>query len=85
MWKPLLIYAGITDRVRLHDLRGSYADIALTRTANIKFIQNQLGHRKSQTTLDIYTQNSQDMVDKALGSMDDILNGDNNGTDENEM
>ncbi len=76
VWKPLLIYAGITDRVRLHDLRGSYADIALTRTANIKFIQNQLGHRKSQTTLDIYTQNSQDMVDKALGSMDDILNGD---------
>lgn len=32
VWKPLLIYAGITDRVKLHDLRGSYADIALTRT-----------------------------------------------------
>jgi len=25
------------------------------------------------------------MVDKALGSMDDILNGDNDGTDENKM
>ncbi|MCM1266198.1 MAG: site-specific integrase [Candidatus Gastranaerophilales bacterium] len=73
VWKPLLVYADITDRVRIHDLRGSYADIALDHGASIKFIQNQLGHKKSQTTLDVYAKNNQDMIDKALGGMNDIL------------
>ena len=73
VWQPLLIYAGITDRVRLHDLRGSYADIALDRGASIKFIQNQLGHHKAETTLNIYMKNNKDMVDKALGNLNGVL------------
>lgn len=73
VWKPLLIYAGIKDRVRLHDLRGSYADIALDRGASIKFVQNQLGHAKSQTTLDVYARNNTDMIEKALCEMNGVL------------
>ncbi len=73
VWQRLLAYVGITDRVRIHDLRGSYADIALDNGASIKFIQNQLGHKKAQTTLNIYMKNSKDMIEKALGGMNGIL------------
>lgn len=71
VWQPLLVAVGIDKRIRIHDLRGSYADIALEHGASIKFIQNQLGHAKSQTTLDVYMKNNQDMINKALG----VLNG----------
>ncbi len=73
VWQPLLIYSGITNRIRLHDLRGSYADIAIEHGASIKFIQNQLGHQKAETTLNIYMKNNQDMVDKALKEMNGIF------------
>lgn len=73
VWKPLLIYAEIKDRVRLHDLRGTYADIALSRGASIKFVQNQLGHAKSQTTLDVYARNNTDMIGRALKEMNGAL------------
>ncbi|MCM1264855.1 MAG: site-specific integrase [Candidatus Gastranaerophilales bacterium] len=73
VWQPLLTYADITDRVRIHDLRGSYADIAETKGASLKFIQNQLGHTKAQTTLDVYMKNSQDMINDALEKMNGTL------------
>lgn len=73
VWKPLLVYAEIKDRVRIHDLRGTYADIALSRGASIKFVKNQLGHAKSQTTLDVYARNNTDMIERALAEMDGIL------------
>lgn len=53
--------------------RGSYADIAETKEASHKFIQNQLGHTKAQTTLNVYMKNSQDMVNDALEKMNNIL------------
>ncbi len=70
VWQPLLNYVGITDRVRLHDLRGSYVDIAINNGASIKFVQNQLGHHKAETTLNVYAKNNKDMIDKALGEID---------------
>ena len=73
IWKPLLVYADIKDPVRIHDLRGSYADIAFACGASIKFVQNQLGHAKAQTTLDIYAKVNQDMIDRALNSMNGFL------------
>ena len=76
MWKPLLIYAEIKDRVRLHDLRGTYADIALSRGASIKFVQNQLGHAKAQTTLDIYMKNNDDTIKNALEQMNGVFTND---------
>ena len=76
IWQPLLAYVGIIDRVRLHDLRGSYADIALEHGASIKFIQNQLGHAKAETTLDIYMKNNKDMINKALQQLDGVFTND---------
>lgn len=74
VWQPLLVAVGINKRVRIHDLRGSYADIALEHGASIKFIQNQLGHAKTQTTLDVYMKNNQDMINKALGGLNGVFN-----------
>ena len=76
VWQPLLTYVGITDRVRLHDLRGSYADIAREHGADIKFIQDQLGHHKAQITLDIYMKNNPDAIDKSLSGMNGVLKHD---------
>jgi integrase len=61
-WKRLKETASITDRVRLHDLRGSYIDMLLSSGLSPKFAQNQVGHAKTQTTLDVYAQNNADMI-----------------------
>ena len=79
VWQPLLAYVGITDRVRLHDLRGSYADIAYEHGASIKFIQNQLGHQKADTLLNVYMKNNQGMIDNALEALNGLF------TDDDEM
>ncbi len=46
--------AGITDHVRPHDLRHTYATLALAMGASIYFVKEQLGHADIQTTIDLY-------------------------------
>lgn len=62
---PLLKYCGINKRVRVHDLRGSYIDMVLSSGLSIKFAQNQVGHSKSETTLNVYARNNDDMIKSA--------------------
>lgn len=73
-WKRLKEQAGITERVRIHDLRGSYIDMILSSGLSPKFAQNQVGHAKTQTTLDVYAQNNSDMIGIAEEKMDKIFN-----------
>jgi len=40
--------------IRLHDLRHTFASLLINQGANIKFIQNQMGHASAQITLDRY-------------------------------
>ena len=49
-----LTRAGITTHVRPHDLRHTYATIALASGASIYFVKEQLGHADIQTTIDLY-------------------------------
>ena len=72
-WKKIKELAGITDRVRLHDLRGSYIDMVLSSGLSPKFAQNQVGHSKIETTLNIYAQNNRDMVDTARFTINNIF------------
>lgn len=72
-WTQLKKKAGITERIRLHDLRGSYIDLILSSGLSAKFAQSQVGHAKIQTTLDIYAQNNKDMVEKAEEKINKIL------------
>ena len=72
-WKKIKELAGITDRVRLHDLRGSYIDLVLSSGLSPKFAQNQVGHSKTETTLNVYAQNNRDMVDTARFTINQIF------------
>ena len=69
----LLELCGINKRVRLHDLRGSYTDMTLSSGLSVKFTQNQLGHAKSDTTLNIYARNNADMISMATAQLDSIF------------
>lgn len=72
-WKPLLKLCKIEERIRLHDLRGSYIDMLLSSGLSIKFAQNQAGHSKSETTLNVYAKNNQDMIQSATQKIDNIF------------
>lgn len=72
-WYPLLKSCGINKRVRLHDLRGSYIDMILSSGLSVKFAQNQAGHAKSETTLNVYARNNDDMIAKATERIGDIF------------
>lgn len=69
----ILQLCGITKRVRLHDLRGSYTDLTLCAGLSVKFTQNQLGHAKAETTTNIYMRNNSDMIQAAVNNLDIIF------------
>lgn len=73
LWVKLLEICKITKRVRLHDLRGSYIDMALSNGLSIKFAQNQVGHSKSETTLNVYAKNNDDMIALANEKINSIF------------
>jgi len=54
-YKPAVLRAGLSPNLRLHDLRHSCASILIARGANIKDVQEQLGHSSSRVTLDRYS------------------------------
>lgn len=50
---PALAGAGLR-RIRLHDLRHTFAALLINQGVNPKFIQSQLGHASIQMTMDTY-------------------------------
>ena len=72
-WKPLLQKCGITKRVRIHDLRGSYVDLLYANRLSCKFGQNQLGHARAETTNNIYARNNEDMIYAAMDVLNDVF------------
>lgn len=73
VWKPLLKLCNINKRVRLHDLRGSYIDMTLSQGLSIKFTQNQVGHSRSEVTLNTYAKNNKDMINGATKCIENIF------------
>lgn len=53
-FRPLLVKAGLPP-IRIHDLRHSYASIALARGLHPKVVQEALGHSTIAVTLDLYS------------------------------
>lgn len=74
IWKPLLKLAKINKRVRIHDLRGTYIDTVLSSGGSPKFAQNNVGHKRNSTTMDIYARNNIDMIESALSKLNEIYN-----------
>lgn len=53
-FRPLLAKAGLPP-IRIHDLRHSYASIALARGVHPKVVQEAMGHATIAVTLDLYS------------------------------
>ena len=47
--------AGITDRVRFHDLRHTYASIQISNGVDVALLAEQMGHANPGVTLAVYT------------------------------
>jgi integrase len=41
-------------RIRVHDLRHTYASLLIEQGENVKYIQSQLGHSSPTVTLNVY-------------------------------
>ncbi len=54
-FKPALRKAGLDQRTRFHDLRHSAASIAIATNADVKQVQQMLGHALATVTLDTYS------------------------------
>ena len=73
VWYRVRAEAGLTD-VRLHDLRHSYASMALAQGETVLTIGRLLGHRDPATTLK-YTHLSDSMVREAVDAVGAALEG----------
>lgn len=73
VFNKLLALCGIKKHIRIHDLRGSYTDTVLTSGLSVKFAQNQLGHAKAETTMNIYMRNNADMINQAMQCLNGIF------------
>ena len=71
-FKPLLEMAGLPN-IRFHDLRHTFASIALCRGANINTVSKMLGHSSVKITLDVYGHLMPGMQAEALEHLDGMF------------
>jgi integrase len=75
-WKPRVFdpaaaYAGLTPPpLRVHDLRHTSASLAISAGADVKKLQNQLGHSSATLTLDLYGHLYPDELDAFTAALD---------------
>ena len=60
-----------------HDLRHTAASLMVSAGANVKAVQNQLGHASASMTLDVYADLFDDDLDSVADSMDRMLSSGN--------
>lgn len=53
VFEPALQRAGLR-KIRIHDLRHTFASMLINQGENLKYVQSQLGHASIQTTVDRY-------------------------------
>lgn len=74
-FKPLLRKAGLDESLTLYELRHSAGSLLLAAGANLKVIQELLGHNSISTTMDIYTHPEPQLLRDALTSLESKLQG----------
>jgi integrase len=71
-FKRLLERAGLS-RIRFHDLRHTYATLALLNGDKPKVVQETLGHASITLTMDTYSHLLPDMQEDAAARMERLL------------
>lgn len=59
--RRILMTAGIEEPVRFHDLRHTFATMAIQNGVDVKTVANMLGHYSAEFTLDVYTHVTDEM------------------------
>ncbi len=73
VWWPALDEAGISRKVRIHDLRHTCASLLIAQGAHSKAIQQHLGHSSISVTLDRYGHLFPDQQDQVADALDEII------------
>ena len=69
-WMKVLLKEAGLPHIRFHDLRHTFATMALENGMDIKTFSAMLGHVSAATTLDIYTHITGDMLSEAAAKID---------------
>jgi len=72
-FKPLLDKSGITTRVRIHDLRHTFASINLMNNVPLLVVSKYLGHSSPRITLEVYADYIPDMSESPNITLERIL------------
>lgn len=72
--KKILKAAGIDEHVRFHDLRHTFATLALNNGVDVKTVSSMLGHYSAGFTLDTYTHVTTEMQRSAAKKMGNFMN-----------
>ena len=72
-FKELLDKAGISRKVKFHDLRHTHATLLLLQGVNPKVVQERLGHSTISMTLDTYSHVLPDMQDTAVKALEGLF------------
>jgi integrase len=71
-FRPLLERAGLP-RIRVHDLRHTFATLLLSKGTHPKIVQEMLGHANISMTLDTYSHVLPTMQDEAIAALEGAL------------
>ncbi len=71
--KTLLKKAGITENIRFHDLRHTYATLAIQNGVDAKTVSSLLGHYSAGFTLDTYTHTTSAMQKAAADKVGSFI------------
>ena len=82
--KKILRECGLDDDIRFHDLRHTFATMALENGMDIKTLSSVIGHKSSATTLDIYAHTTDAMQHNAAANIERGI-GENDAQEETEV
>lgn len=71
-WINVLDKVGI-DHVKFHTLRHNYASILIEHEADMKSVQELLGHKDISTTMNIYVHTNEQQKKRVVSKIDDLI------------
>jgi len=75
VWTPAVKRAGLPQGTGFHGLRHFYASLLIRHGESVKVVQERLGHKSAQETLDTYSHLWPDSEDRTRAAVDAVLGG----------